>query len=176
MAWSQSLVWKCSHKLQWHSKKKKKSGSICFERIQDILPQISDYGILIILSAKALRKTAGKDFLFFSLTCLDFLRTDPAEWTHLSLLSSLGVPSTIGGWLLSQKRKLEVHFTQTTLSQTIILPICSSKGPFIFPNNHFLYPYSPGGSDSKASAYKAGDPGLIPGLERSPGEGNGNPL
>ena len=34
----------------------------------------------------------------------------------------------------------------------------------------------PGGSDSKASAYNAGDPGSIPGLERSPGEGNGNPL
>ena len=34
----------------------------------------------------------------------------------------------------------------------------------------------PGGSDSKASAYSAGDPGLIPGLGRSPGEGNGNPL
>ena len=34
----------------------------------------------------------------------------------------------------------------------------------------------PGGSDSKASIYNAGDPGLIPGLGRSPGEGNGNPL
>ena len=34
----------------------------------------------------------------------------------------------------------------------------------------------PGGSDSKASVYNAGDPGLIPGLGRSPGEGNGNPL
>ena len=34
----------------------------------------------------------------------------------------------------------------------------------------------PGGSDGKASVYNAGDPGLIPGLERSPGEGNGNPL
>ena len=34
----------------------------------------------------------------------------------------------------------------------------------------------PGGSDGKASAYHAGDPGLIPGLVRSPGEGNGNPL
>ena len=32
------------------------------------------------------------------------------------------------------------------------------------------------GSDGKASAYNAGDPGSIPGLERSPGEGNGNPL
>ena len=31
-------------------------------------------------------------------------------------------------------------------------------------------------SDGKASVYNAGDPGLIPGLGRSPGEGNGNPL
>ena len=28
----------------------------------------------------------------------------------------------------------------------------------------------------KASAYNTGDPGSIPGLERSPGEGNGSPL
>ena len=34
----------------------------------------------------------------------------------------------------------------------------------------------PGGSDGKASAYNEGDPGLIPGLGRSSGEGNGNPL
>ena len=34
----------------------------------------------------------------------------------------------------------------------------------------------PGGSDGKASACKAGDPASMPGSERSPGEGNGNPL
>ena len=34
----------------------------------------------------------------------------------------------------------------------------------------------PGGLDDKASAYNAGDPGSIPGLGRSSGEGNGNPL
>ena len=34
----------------------------------------------------------------------------------------------------------------------------------------------PGGSDGKASAYTAGDLGLIPGLGRPPGEGNGSPL
>ena len=33
-----------------------------------------------------------------------------------------------------------------------------------------------GGSDGKASAYNVGDLGLIPGLGRSPGEGNGNPF
>ena len=33
-----------------------------------------------------------------------------------------------------------------------------------------------GGSEDKASACNAGDLDLIPGLGRSPGEGNGNPL
>ena len=34
----------------------------------------------------------------------------------------------------------------------------------------------PGASDGKASVYNVGDPGSSPGLGRSPGEGNGNPL
>ena len=38
---------------------------------------------------------------------------------------------------------------------------------------NFLFP---GGSDGKESACNAGDGGLIPGLGRSPGECNGNPL
>ena len=39
-----------------------------------------------------------------------------------------------------------------------------------------LNTYFPGGSDGKASVYNAGDLGSIPGLGRSPGEGNGSPL
>ena len=46
-----------------------------------------------------------------------------------------------------------------------------SKSPKIW----FLIKIS-GGSDGKECAYIAGDPGLIPGLGRSPGVGNGNPL
>ena len=34
----------------------------------------------------------------------------------------------------------------------------------------------PCGSNSKESACNVGDPSLIPGYGRSPGEGNGNPL
>ena len=34
----------------------------------------------------------------------------------------------------------------------------------------------PGGSDGKTSAYKEGNPGLIPRSGGYPGEGNGNPL
>ena len=33
-----------------------------------------------------------------------------------------------------------------------------------------------GGSNGKESACNAGDPGLIPGWGRTPGEGNGNPV
>ena len=42
-----------------------------------------------------------------------------------------------------------------------------------------IQPYNkdfPGGSDGKVSAYNAGEPGSIPGLGKSSGEGNGNPL
>ena len=38
------------------------------------------------------------------------------------------------------------------------------------------FPDFPGGSDGKASVYNAGDPGSIPELGRSPGEGNSIPL
>ena len=41
----------------------------------------------------------------------------------------------------------------------------------LWPSCDFL-----GGSDGKAFVYDGGDPGLIPGLGRSLGEGNGNPF
>ena len=42
---------------------------------------------------------------------------------------------------------------------------------------HWTIPLDfPGGSDGKASAYNPGDPGSVPGLGRTLGEGNGNPL
>ena len=53
--------------------------------------------------------------------------------------------------------------TQNHQSQSLAAEIC-------------LFGLWYGGSEVKASACNAGDPGLIPGLERSPGEGNGNPL
>ena len=39
-----------------------------------------------------------------------------------------------------------------------------------------IHPNLPGGSDGKGSACNAGDLGSVPGLGRSPGEGNGNPF
>ena len=61
-----------------------------------------------------------------------------------------------------------------TQVQRVGLLINNWKGWWI--NLTFETPDFPGGSDGKASAYNAGDPGSIPGLGRSPGEGNGNRL
>ena len=48
---------------------------------------------------------------------------------------------------------------------------------FLYFNCHFIKQTDfPGGSDGKASASNAGDPGSVPGSGRSPGKGNGNPL
>ena len=46
----------------------------------------------------------------------------------------------------------------------------------IFLFSFFQWEDFPGGSDGKASVYNVRDLGSIPGLGRSPGEGNGNPL
>ena len=62
----------------------------------------------------------------------------------------------------------------------LILQACE---PYTFPNE--LTPFYYGASLSSlaqaaqmvtVSVYNVGDPGLIPGSGRSPGEGNGNPL
>ena len=44
---------------------------------------------------------------------------------------------------------------------------------FFWPKYRLVFP---GGSDGKESACSSGDPGSIPGLVRSPGKTNGNPL
>ena len=50
------------------------------------------------------------------------------------------------------------------ISEQLILSSCKGNKDF------------PCGSDDKESACNVGDLGLIPGLERSPGGGHGNPL
>ena len=47
---------------------------------------------------------------------------------------------------------------------------------FLFKASVYASMGFPGGSEGKASAYNVGDLGSIPGLGRSPGEGNGKPL
>ena len=84
------------------------------------------------------------------------------------------------------------------LAQYLVIGLIKTNGGLIEPIGHSLwtllqniaerniyvyiqeyiciYVYIYGCSDGKASVYNAGDPGSIPGLGRSPGEGNGNPL
>ena len=80
--------------------------------------------------------------------------------------------------------QLSLHFTSVTefssLKETqvqflgnldnLISPLSLIFSAFTY------YSVFPGGSDGKVSVYNAGDLGLIPGLGRFPGEGNGNPL
>ena len=73
---------------------------------------------------------------------------------------------------LSPCSRLFQHSASTQLIQT--LSIFSWPHPIsylIVTSQDF-----PGGSDGKVSAYSVGDQGSIPGLGRSPGEGNGNLL
>ena len=57
---------------------------------------------------------------------------------------------------------------------------CQDADLILWPQAVYSMPLEhqglPGGSDSKESTCNAGDPGSTPGSERSPGEGNGNPL
>ena len=57
---------------------------------------------------------------------------------------------------------------------TTIKTQCSQINEFLITNNNNNG--FPGSSDGKESACNAGYPNSVPGLGRSPGEGNGNPL
>ena len=77
-------------------------------------------------------------------------------------------------FLNSSLSDLQKELVQKTRDQAGM----NKTGVIIF----FFWPYPtacggfPGGSVGKESTCNAGDPGLIPGWGRSPGEGNGNPL
>ena len=65
-------------------------------------------------------------------------------------------------------------FPEVELCQLELSELLKKHSEFVFPpkqNQGF-----PGSSEVKASACNVGDLGSIPGLGRSPGEGNGNPL
>ena len=70
---------------------------------------------------------------------------------HLSFSFLIGHQHVISGTLPENKYNVEIKY-------------------------NFLISDFPGGSDGKASVYNGGDPGSVPGLGRSPGKGNGNPL
>ena len=62
------------------------------------------------------------------------------------------------------------YFFKTRFTQRL------THGAWCFVELFEMYTYKPWSSNDKESACNAGDPGLIPGLGRYLGEGNGNPL
>ena len=67
--------------------------------------------------------------------------------------------------------KIMLYVNYTSIKNKLIWCI-KNKNLFSF----YLSLWHPGGSDGKESACNSGDPALIPGLGRSPGEGNGYPF
>ena len=77
----------------------------------------------------------------------------------------------LSAWISSLTTKSPGDFIQANGLNTIYM-LMNPKFTSLFQ----IYTSFPGGSEGKAAACNAGDPGSIPGLGRSPGEGNGNPL
>ena len=69
---------------------------------------------------------------------------------------------------LNKIDKSSARFVKKKTEMSPIYKVIYGRGDFY---NWYL-----GGSDGKVSDCNARDPGLIPGLGRSPGERNGNPL
>ena len=96
--------------------------------------------------------------------------------------SCLENPMDGGSWraTIPEVAKSQTRLSDFTHSQMQVMKRkrVNKKSSTLLPKEmeaqscHFF----PGGSEGKASACSVGDPGLIPGLGRSPGEGNGNPL
>ena len=98
-----------------------------------------------------------------------------SPWSYLLARSPLPSSTTLLVSGFPEKCAFRHTLWTWILSQVLLLGV----PPMIIAtiNHNYQAPHwFPGGSDGKASAYNAGDPGSIPGLGRSPGEGNGNPL
>ena len=108
-------------------------------------------------------------------SCLENPRDRGAWWaaiygvaqsqTQLKQLSS----SSSRWYILEEKRQKRHSFK--ILRENYFLPIMLPPISLLSESKDFQ-----GGSDGKASACSRGDPGLIPGSGRTPGEGNGHPL
>ena len=98
----------------------------------------------------------------------------PLGWTSLIPLQSKGLSRVFSSTTIRRHQFFDV---QLTTGKTIALTIRTFVGKVISLLFNMLSRFDfPGSSDGKASVYNAGDLGSIPGLGRSAGEGNGNPL
>ena len=122
-----------------------------------------------IVSPSICHEVMGLDAMIFIFWMLTFKPT-------FSLYSFTFIKRPFSSSLLLAIRVVSSAYLGLLLFLPAILtPACASSSlafhMMYFPTRGF-----PGGSEDKASACNVGDPGSIPGLGRSPGEGNGNPL
>ena len=91
------------------------------------------------------------------------------NWTQL--------PSSLQVWKRTKIRLRPVSLHESTDNISLIWSISLLHSfNFYYENLRAYIQGFPGGSGDKESACNAGDPGLIPGFRRSPGEGNGDLL
>ena len=98
--------------------------------------------------------------------------SDPGIESRPPALQANSLPAESAGKPMSGVRRGE-------LPQTLwctFLQVCRECETLYQCHFSGLYLCFPGGSEVKATSRNVGDPGSIPGLGRSPGEGNGNPL
>ena len=70
---------------------------------------------------------------------------------------------------------MELKSNKIIWKRSVFIPI-PKKGNAKESSNYCTITLISGGSEVKVSAWNVGDLGSIPGLGRSPGEGNGTPL
>ena len=109
-----------------------------------------------------------------------YLGTAPSTSLAYPLIKDLGIhcPSS---HILTHRLSVSTSCSFYPLNLSLIHPLPSIPTASDPLNSTLIFisgqqKVFPGSSDGKASAYNVGDLGSIPGLGRSPGEGNGNPL
>ena len=100
-----------------------------------------------------------------------------SRWCHPAISSSV-VPFSSCPQSLPASGSFPMSQLLTWGGQSTGVSALASSLPkkYIYFRHTLYHRMSPGGSDGKESACNAADWGSIPGLGRSPGEGNGNPL
>ena len=114
------------------------------------------------------RETASglKDTSNFPLAFLLGRSRDEAGSSYINILKTEDLTSH-----LSQQRLEDASQVSPKQSSPNFFKTRNSKRELFYINHSLLFRDFLGGSDGKASAYNAGDPGSIPGSGRSPGEG-----
>ena len=113
------------------------------------------------------------DSVDMSLSKLQELVMDRESWSA-TVHGVSKSPTQLSSWACTLAPAFKNRMTIVSLPGVVL--VCATCTSIITNTTPLPIWGFPGGSDSKASAYNVGVQGSIPGLGRSPGEGNGNPL